>query len=151
VTYANMVLGKTSLDMRPKLTLTLDGIEDGQRVMRLDIDLRNGAVPDEDPWYAGFQRWWVEIELPAGSTLLSARGPMEDPAAPNGGSYVADIFPNMTGTINLRFTTPDVPTLLVRRQPGVRPGYVVVAQRGCPPAVQEELRRDLVIELNAGC
>jgi hypothetical protein len=151
VIYANMALSKTSLDMRPRLTLTAASAAEGQRQMRLDIDLRNGAVADEDPVYAGFQRWWVEVVLPDGSTLLSDRGPMEDPEAPNGGSYVADLFPNLTGRITVRFSLPDAPSLLLRRQPGVRPGDVVVSQVGCQPAPAVELNRDLEIELSTLC
>ena len=151
VTYANLALSKTSLDMRPKLTLSVEAASDGERQARLDIDLRNGAVADEDPKYHGFQRWWVEVQLPAGSTLLSDRGPMENPEAPNGGSYVADLFPDQTGEINVRFSMPEAASLLIRRQPGVRAGDVVVSQVGCPPALDSELTEDLTIGLATLC
>jgi hypothetical protein len=151
VTYANLALSKSSLDMRPRLMLTASSVEDGQRQMRLDIDLRNGAVAEEDPTYAGFQRWWVEVGLPDGSTLLSERGPMEDPDAPNGGSYLADLFPNITGRITVRFSMPDAPSLLIRHQPGVRPGDVVVSQINCQPLPTTESDRDLLIDLSALC
>jgi hypothetical protein len=117
----------------------------------LDIDLRNGAVADEDPVYAGFQRWWVAVSLPEGSTLLSERGPMRDPEAPNGGSYLAELFPNITGRISVIFSMPDAPSLLVRRQPGVRPGDVLFRQRDCESGLTAELSRDLVIDLNGLC
>jgi hypothetical protein len=57
VTYANLALSKNSLDMRPSLALTAERPVDGQRVVKLDIQLRDGAVAEEDPTYAGFQRW----------------------------------------------------------------------------------------------
>jgi hypothetical protein len=151
VTYANLALSKSSLDMRPRLTLSASSVEDGQRQMRLDVDVRNGAVAEEDPTYAGFQRWWVEVALPDGSTLLSDRGAMEDPDAPNGGSYVADLFPNITGRITVRFSMPEAPSLLIRHQPGVRPGDVVVSQINCQPLPTMESDRDLVVDLSALC
>jgi hypothetical protein len=151
VTYANLALAKTSLDMRPKLTLVSDPPREGRRQVRLDIDLRNGAVAEEDPVYAGFQRWWVAVRLPEGSTLLTDRGPMQDPEAPNGGSYLAELFPNITGRITVIFSMPDTPSLLVRRQPGVRPGDVVVRQRDCESGITTELTRDLVVDLSGLC
>jgi hypothetical protein len=151
VTYANLALAKTSLDMRPALTLVTDTARDGRRQVHLDIDLRNGAVPDEDPVYAGFQRWWVEVNLPVGSTLLSDRGPMQDPRSPNGGSYLAEIFPDATGRISIDFTMPDSPTLLVRRQPGVRTGNVRARQTGCTTSQTTELTRDLVLDFSSLC
>jgi hypothetical protein len=151
VTYANLVLAKTSLDMRPRLALRVEQPKDGQREVTLDIDLRNGTVADEDLIYAGFQRWWVEVRLPDGSTLLSDPGPMHDPDAPNGGSYLAALFPNQTGRVSVRFTMPDTPSMLVRRQPGVRPGDVVVSQFGCEPSPATELDHDLRFNLSALC
>jgi hypothetical protein len=151
VTYANMALAKTSLDMRPKMTLRIGPRTGGQRHVQLDLDLRDGAVPDEDPFLAGFQRWWVTVLLPEGSQLLSDRGPMEDPEAPNGGSYVADLWPDMTGSITVRFTMPDGPSLLIRRQPGVRPGDVVISAEGCGGKFSAESDRDLLVDLNSLC
>lgn len=151
VTYANLALSKTSLDMRPRLSLVTESASEGERQVLLDIDLRNGAIADEDPAYHGFQRWWVEVQLPAGSTLLSDPGPMEDPDAPNGGSYIADLFPDQTGRITVRFSMPDTPALLVRRQPGVRPGDVVVSQSGCAGGFDSQLTSDLTVDLSSLC
>jgi hypothetical protein len=151
VTYANVALAKTSLDMRPVLTLVTDLPREGRRRVTLHIDLRNGALADEDPLYQGFQRWWVEVNLPPGSTRLSDPGKLIDPDAPGGGSYLADLFPNQTGRITVVFSMPDVPSLLVRRQPGVRPGDVIVTQPGCAPDQSALLERDLVVDLAASC
>jgi hypothetical protein len=151
ITYANLVLSKTSLDMRPRLTMTIDPASEGQRRVTLALVLRNGTVPEEDPYYFGFQRWWVEANLPTGSTLLSDPGPMANPESPNGGSYLAAVFPRQTGQIDIVFTMPDSPTLLIRRQPGVRIGDLVIAQRGCEPAVDTELTDDLLVDLSSLC
>lgn len=151
VTYANVALAKTSLDMRPRLTLTAEPPRDGQRRVRLDIDMRNGAVPDEDPVYQGFQRWWVEVSLPQGSTLLSDPGPMANPEAPNGGGYLAALFPRTTGTINVEFSMPDTSTFWVRRQPGVRNGDLIVRQQGCTVGQETVLDRDTLVDLASLC
>jgi hypothetical protein len=151
VTYANLALAKTSLDMRPTLTLTAEPPVDDRRVVTLDIDLRDGAVADEDPLYAGFQRWWVEVNLPDGSTLLTDRGPMQDPEAPNGGSYLAELFPDQVGRITVRFLMPNTSSLLVRRQPGVRSGDVIVQQQGCSGTYDAELHGDLLVDLSRAC
>jgi hypothetical protein len=151
VTYANLALSKTSLDMRPRLSLVLGRPHEGMRDGVLDIDVRDGAVADEDPIYAGFQRWWVSVALPTGSTLLSDPGPMEDPEAPNGGSYMAAIFPDMTGRITVRFVMPDAPTILVRRQPGVRAGDLEVTLAECAVPFRGELEHDLVVDLATLC
>jgi hypothetical protein len=76
---------------------------------------------------------------------------MEDPDAPNGGSYLAELFPDITGRVNVRFSTPDTPSLLIRRQPGVRPGDVTVSQVGCESEYAAELDRDLVVDLDTLC
>ena len=123
------------------------------REMHLDINLRDGAVPAEDPVYHGFQRWWVEVQLPVGSRLLSHRGPMEDPDAPTGGSYVADLFPDQTGEINIRFLMNVSDSVLIRRQPGVSVGDVTVTQDHCPveDALSTELSVDVVVDLSKLC
>jgi hypothetical protein len=152
VTYANLALSKTSVDMRPALHLTLQPPSDGHRLATLDIDLRDGARADEDPIYSGFQRWWVEVQLPEGSTLLTDPGPEQDPEAPNGGSYLADLFPDKTGRITVQFDMPDSPSLLVRRQPGVSIGDLTVSKAGCQDdPVTQELSSDVVLDLTSIC
>jgi Protein of unknown function (DUF4012) len=147
ITYANVVLSKTSLDMRPTVAMSIGRVADGRRQVTMTIDLRNGAIADEDSVYHGFQRWWVEVVLPSGSTLLSDPGPMANPESPSGGSYLAAIYPDTVGRIDVVFSMPDTPTLLVRRQPGVRPGYVIASRASCPPGYDSELTSDLEIDL----
>jgi hypothetical protein len=76
---------------------------------------------------------------------------MQDPDQPNGGSYLAALFPNQTGRITVRFSMPDSPTLLIRKQPGVRAGDLTVTQAGCPPGLETELSQDMIVDLTNLC
>ncbi len=109
VNFANLVLVKDSLRMEPSLDLQLGPVQNGARQAILTITLKNTGTSAEDPFYAGFQKWWVEITLPDGSSL-TGRNPsnLPDPDAPNGGSYRIDLFPQQSGKIVLQFSMPDV-------------------------------------------
>ncbi|MGI9146218.1 MAG: DUF4012 domain-containing protein [Chloroflexota bacterium] len=151
VAFANLALSKTSMAMQPRLTLTTGAPQDGQRPATLNIDVQDLAAAEEDPVYAGFQRWWVEITLPEGSSLLSERGPMDDPGAPNGGSYVAELFPGMSGRISVRFSMPDEPSLLIRRQPGLRTAEVSVSVTSCEHVLDTQLDEDVLVDVRGVC
>ena len=101
--------------------------------------------------YAGFQRWWVQVQLPQGSTLISDPGPMRDPDEPNGGSYLAELFPDTSGNIDVRFNMPTSESILIRRQPGVTVGSVTITDDGCRETTTSDLDRDREFALNALC
>lgn len=46
---------------------------------------------------------------------------------------------------------PATDVLLLRRQPGVQPLTVHVAGEGCPVPIEVVLRRDVHLDLAAGC
>lgn len=152
VNFANLVLVKDSLRMDPSLDLQLGPSENGARMATLTIQLKNTGTTGEDPFYAGFQKWWVEVTLPDGSSV-AARDPasLPDPAAPNGGSYRIDLFPQETGKIVIRFSMPDVERLLVRRQPGVHSLSVDVSAGTCQISSNVNVTRDEILDLHAKC
>jgi hypothetical protein len=153
VSLANLVTNKGSLALQPALELTLGPLEgSGQREARLTLTLANTASNEDDPFYGGFQRWWIEIVLPPGSELTGASKPAApDPEAPNGGSYVIELFPQQQDRLMVDFRMPAADALLVRRQPGVRPLTVRVEGAGCTAPVELTLKRDVRLDLAGGC
>lgn len=95
MSLANLVTNEGSLALQPTLELDLSSVDDiGQRAVRLTLVLANTARNEDDPFYGGFQHWWIELMLPPGSELTQASKPAApDPEAPNGGSYVIELFP----------------------------------------------------------
>lgn len=79
VNLANLVTNKGSRALQPSLQLELGPRAGGQRAGRLTLTLVNTATTQDDPFYGGFQRWWIELLLPPGSQLLGA----SKPAAPD--------------------------------------------------------------------
>jgi hypothetical protein len=148
VNFANVVLAKGSLVVHPHLKLTDQGLQDGRRVMKLDVTVEHTGKYTDDPFYSGFQRWWVEVNLPQGSTITARSfDPKPDPEAPNGGSYVMDIYPEHSNTLSLTFTMPDQNTLLVRRQPGVYPVSLEVSSGENQPFLTTAIESDVTVEL----
>ena len=152
VSLANLVTNKGSLALQPVLELTLGPLErSGQREARLTLTLTNTARNEDDPFYGGFQRWWIEIMLPPGSQLTGASKPAApDPEAPNGGSYVMELFPQQQDRLLVNFRMPAADALLLRRQPGVQPLTIRVEVAGCTAPVEFTLERDVRLDL-AGC
>ena len=102
--------------------------------------------------YGGFQRWWIELLLPPGSELVGTSKPAApDPEAPNGGSYVIELFPQQQDQLTVEFRMPPAEALLLRRQPGVQPLTVRVTGEGCAAPLEVVLRRDVRHDLAAGC
>lgn len=152
VNFANMAINKASLAMQPRLTLTLEGPENGQRRATLDVELEHLGSDDEDPLYGGFQRWWTEVLLPEGSAwIASDPSALPDPEALNGGSYQIDLFPGQTGRVHVEFTMPDAPSLLLRRQPGVRTAEVTVVDARCQQSREVSLTNDVKVDLASLC
>lgn len=152
VSLANLVTNKGSLALQPSLELELGPRAGDQRAGRLTLTLVNTATNQDDPFYGGFQRWWIELALPPGSQLLGASKPAApDPEAPNGGSYIIELFPQQQDQLTVEFQMPATEVLLLRRQPGVQPLTVHVAGEGCAAPVEVVLRRDVRLDLAAGC
>lgn len=152
VTFANMVATKSSQRMSPTATLHLGELADGTREATLDITLTHTGTNDEDPYYSGFQRWWVQVSLPEGSSVVSTLdAPQDDPDAPNGGAYLVEIFPQQSGTVSITFRMPESDRLLVRRQPGVTPVELAVDADGCEPFETTTLDADQTLDIAAHC
>lgn len=152
VTVANLVLNKGSLALRPELELALEAGDTSMWSARLTLRLTNTARPDEDPFYGGFQRWWIEVTLPPDSRLIEASKPAApDPEAPNGGSYVIELFPGQEDELVVQFHLPPSEELLVRRQPGLQPVRLTIAAAGCPAPIERTLTSDLRVAVRNGC
>jgi hypothetical protein len=152
VAFGDLVAHKAGLRMQPRIELTLGPSVDGRREGRLDIYLKHTGTSEEAAFYAGFQRWWVEVYLPEGAVLRWTHDtPQPDPAAPNGGSYLIEIFPQWTGYASVTFTIPDAPSVLIRRQPGITQATFVLYRGGCVPPEQVTLTQDVRLDLAPDC
>ncbi|MBX5445397.1 DUF4012 domain-containing protein [Sphaerobacter sp.] len=149
---SSLVTTKASRAVHPQVTLTIEPPVNGQRIVTLAADFVHTGDPTADPYYAGYQRWWVEVTLPEGSTRLdSSHEPQPDPDAPNGGSYDLEIFAGETTHFTVRFTMPDSPQLLIRRQPGITPVELTATTQGCQAPVTATLTADLTLDLTTLC
>lgn len=152
IVLANVVTNKASLRLIPKAELTLGAIDQGMRQATLEMWLTNTGTNEEDPFYAGFSRWWVEIWLPANSTWEGSHPePMGDPEAPDGGSYLIAIFPQETGYLSVTFQMPEVDALQLRRQPGVVPLSFGVQDPACGARFETTVVRDVSVPTGALC
>jgi hypothetical protein len=153
VTFANLVTNKASGRMQPSMSATIGPAENGQRQVKLDITATHTGPFDPDPnaLYTGFQRWWVDVYLPEGATLVSA-DPLRQPApdAPDGGSYLIEIFPEQERSIALTFSMPATDRLTLRRQPGLTTMQVHIAG-ACSLPDPVNLTTDVVLDLAAVC
>ncbi len=132
VTFANVAFGKSSELMYPSYTLTFGPSTDGEREAHLAIMMQHTGSLDDDPFYSGFQRWWVDVTLPAGSQRTGSSFPdVSNPEEPNGGSYEIPLMPASTETLKIDFVMPDSATLTFRRQPGLHTALVKVVDQAC--------------------
>jgi hypothetical protein len=138
--------------MEPTMALSLDPPSGSEQRATLTLDLKNTGTKDEDQFYAGFQRWWIEVRLPEGSKLLSADQPASaDPEAPNGGSYAVGVQPGETVHLTITFSMPPSDQLMFRRQPGVTPASVRVVAPTCTTPWTASLTTDRLVDLTALC
>lgn len=152
LTFANVAINKASLMMDPNVSLTFGAEQDGMRSVRAVVEMRNTGSNDDDPFYSGFQRWWVDVTLPAGSVLgTTLPNPLPDPDASSGGGYLVEIFPGQTGRIELEFSMPVEETLLLRRQPGVSTVGVDLQVDDCVRPAHVELTADALVTLTQLC
>lgn len=149
VTFANVAINKASLEMHPSIALALGNVIDGRQQVTLTMDLHHTGSTAEDPLFAGFQKWYVEVVLPESSALLgSTPQPLANPEAPNGGSYQIDLFPQQIGHLSIQFSMPATSTLLIRRQPGLNPVQLSLTTP-CRHQPAEPVTKD--VQLNVGC
>ena len=114
--------------------------------------LTNTGTIEEDPFYAGFSRWWVEIWLPANSVRGNTHpAPMPDPESPDGGSYLLATFPQETGYVSVSFSMPETDVLLLRRQPGVVPLTYAFVEPVCGARNEFALHADTVVDIGGLC
>lgn len=152
VAFANVAINKASLAMQPTMSLELGELEGGRREATLSMDLKHTGADEEDPLYGGFQRWWIEVWLPEGSTLLDSNpGQVRNPESPNGGSYLIEIFPGDTGELELTFSMPEQAELLVRRQPGLTPVEFSITDTRCERTLDETLTEDVTFNIATLC
>lgn len=152
ITLANVVTNKASMRLVPKVHITLGAEADGRRDVTLELWLTHTGTNEEDPFYAGFSRGWVDIWLPSESVRGSAHPePMPDPESPDGGSYLLAVFPQETGYLSVSFSMPETNTLRLRRQPGVVPVAFTVADPACDGRTEFVLNSDTVVRLDLLC
>jgi hypothetical protein len=153
ITYANVAFGKSSELMHPSYTLTLGPSSNGMRSAHLEISMVHTGSPEDDPFYSGFQRWWVDVSLPSGSVRTgSSVADVPNPDEPTGGSYEIPLMPGTAKTVTIDFLMPDDESLRIRRQPGLTSARVTVTEVGChTPGPAQSLGSDLVYNLNQIC
>ena len=119
--------------------------------MTLEIALRHEGTNDADPYYSGFQRWWVQIDLPDGAELISSANiPQDDPDAPDGGAYLVEIFPQQTGEVSLSFRMRE-DQILFRRQPGVNAVTLSIEGDNCSPSEPMTITSDTLLNVAERC
>ena len=151
--FANVTGLKTSLVMQPGMELELlESGTEGVMEATLTITMDHVGEQEADPFYEGFQRWWIDLMLPEKAILIdSTPRPADDPDASNGGSYVVDLDVGERKELRVRFSMPATERLLLRRQPGLQTMKPVVRQSGCDQALARDLDRDLTILLDGAC
>jgi hypothetical protein len=152
VIFANITGLKTSLVMQPDMNVAFSPSDDeGMIEGTLTIALNHEGSEGGDPFYEGFQRWWVDVLLPDEVELRESTAVMaEDPDASNGGAYVVNLEVGEREEIVLRFTMPETEQLLIRRQPGLLTMQGIVEFQACEDLVFEG-DRDVIITFDSGC
>jgi len=152
ITYGNLVTDKSSTNLQPTTTLTLSPPSGGRIQATLDLHLTNTGTGPGTDFYEGFQDWWIQLDLPNGSRVITSSSPPEpDPESPNGGSYRLPLAPGQSGTITVVFSMPASNALLIRRQPGVATVQMTVAQTGCQVPSPSPLATDRSVDLGTLC
>ncbi|MGA7670309.1 MAG: DUF4012 domain-containing protein [Nitrolancea sp.] len=153
VTFANVAFGKSSELMHQRYTLTLGTVTNGLQSAQLKIDMTHSGSPDDDPFYSGFQRWWIDVTLPTGSTRTGSNvSDVTNPDEPNGGSYEIPLMPGASATLTIDFEMPVSESITFRRQPGVHTAQVSVLDSSCAfTGNSEALSADLSFDFNATC
>jgi hypothetical protein len=151
--FANITGLKTSFVMQPDFELQLlESSTDEVQEAILTIGLNHQGAEEGDPFYEGFQRWWVDIALPEGSVLVDTMPEVaDDPDASSGGAYVVNLDVGEREEIAVKFTMPGSERLLIRRQPGLLTMTGTIRQQGCDEAVELQVDRDQVLLFDDSC
>jgi hypothetical protein len=151
-TFANITGLKTSLAMQPAMHLEI--VDESARDVEaeLTISLENRGDAAGDPFYEGFQRWWLEVMLPEGSSVIDTDPrTAPDPDALNGGGYVVNLDTGERKEITIRFAMPQADELLIRRQPGLVTMQSSVYHPDCQSPLEFWVEQDVLMLLGAGC
>jgi hypothetical protein len=153
LTFANVAFGKSSELMHPSYDMVIGPAINGMRDVQLRVTLDHTGSPQDDPFYQGFQRWWVDVTLPEGSQRIGSDIPeVANPEEPNGGSYEVPLPSGTHATFTIDYRMPDSSILLLRRQAGLTPAKVTIDTPQCPSAPRvETLSTDLVVSLANVC
>jgi hypothetical protein len=136
--------------MVPSYALTLEPATNGERRATLRLELQHTGCEADDEFYAGFQRWWVDVGVPAGShDVFADTPPTADPTPPNGGSYAVELPTGESTELTITFTMPVADQLLLRRQPGLTNPRVTVTAPGCQASLTTTLSSDVLLALRA--
>lgn len=153
LTYANVAFGKSSELMHSTDNISIGAPVNGMSLVHLDVTLDHTGSPKADPFYQGFQRWWIDVNLPAGSTFIdSDHDTITNPEEPNGGSYEVPLASGTQASLSIDFWMPANSVLLIRRQAGLTPTQVIVTQTTCNATQKAStLNTDLLVKLGATC
>jgi hypothetical protein len=152
VALANVTGLKTSLAMQPTLHLEIEEPSGGLVEAELTLSLEHSGAEGGDPFYEGFQRYWVDVALPSGSELIDSEGrSADDPDASNGGAYIVNLDVGETQHISVQFTMPAESELVLRRQPGLVTTQMVIERAGCDETLDIWLDRDHTLLFDGSC
>ncbi len=153
ITYANVAFGKSSELMYPTYKLTLGQLVNGWQSAQLEISMVHTGSPKDDPFYSGFQRWWIDVTLPTGSIRSeSSIADVPNPEEPNGGSYEVPLMPGTSTSMTIDFVMPAGQTITFRRQPGLHTAEVSVFNQTCDSSSAiKPLSSDLTFNLGGIC
>jgi hypothetical protein len=146
-----MVSSKTSQRLQATFGLSSSMDGNGTQVIDLTVDLLHAGTREEDPVYDGFQRWFIDVALPTGATLVSAPEQLDNPDASSGGSYLTELYPTQTERLNIVFAMPPSQRLLVRKQAGLTPPRLKVAGTGCATPAEAPLVVDTIVHWDGAC
>jgi hypothetical protein len=153
VIVSNVTGLKTSLAMQPAFNLELlEGESPNTTDATLTLSLTHTGEAGGDPFYEGFQRYWIDVGLPEGAILVDSEGrAANDPDSGTGGAYIVSLDVGETQEVRVQFTMPAEDSLLLRRQPGLTIAQVTVDQTGCADSPELWLYRDHTIQFDTGC
>jgi hypothetical protein len=151
--FANVTGLKTSQFMQPEMRLEfLESSTEDVTEALLTISMAHFGDENEDPFYEGFQRWWLDVQLPEGTGVVDRMpAPAPDPDMSNGGAFMINLDVGERRDVTIRYTTPDADRILLRRQPGVLPVIVEIHQFGCDEVLEFVLDQDRAVVFSGDC
>jgi hypothetical protein len=142
-TFANITGLKTSLAMQADVELEILGASDDELMEGiLTLGINHLGAEAGDPFYEGFQRYWIDLRLPEEANIIDVSPDQaDDTEASNAGAYIVDLDVGEREEISIRFSIPWQNSLLVRRQPGVNPIEFSIVHADC-----DDVEFDLTID-----